>query len=268
MELEHVRIALSGLMIGLVLTVGARDDLAFFDYAISQTRPQTFVMSNGEILPFRYHAPEKVERGKMYPLVLLMHGAGSRGTNNVNQIRHGGTQLFDWARRRGEKFFFIAPQCPDGKQWVDVPWSNTSHRMKREPTPGLAGAFAIVNDVMRREPVDPSRVYVMGISMGGYATWELLQRRPGLFAGALPCCGGGDVHLAWKLRDIPIWAFHGSVDTTVPTSRSREMVAALWAVDGKIRYREYPGVAHNCWTLTFDDDSVFDWLFAQRRGEE
>lgn len=192
MELEHVRIALSGLMIGLVLTVGARDDLAFFDYAISQTRPQTFVMSNGEILPFRYHAPEKVERGKMYPLVLLMHGAGSRGTNNVNQIRHGGTQLFDWARRRGEKFFFIAPQCPDGKQWVDVPWSDTSHRMKREPTPGLAGAFAIVNDVMRREPVDPSRVYVMGISMGGYATWELLQRRPGLFAGALPCCGGGD----------------------------------------------------------------------------
>ena len=233
-------------------------------FAVERTEPRTWPFWQFS-QPYRFHAPAKVEDGKRYPLVVLMHGAGSRGTNNVNQIRVGGSDLFDWARRKGEDFFFLAPQCPEGRQWVDTPWGNRAHRMKPHPGRELEMAMDLVEDALWRYPVDPARVYVMGISMGGYATWELVQRRPHWFAAAIPCCGGGDVTLADRIKDIPIWAFHGDADSVVPTSRSRDMVRAIWALDGNVRYREYPGVGHNAWTPTFSDDTVFDWLFAQRK---
>ena len=102
--------------------------------------------------------------------------------------------------------------------------------------------------------------------MGGYAAWELLQRRPELFAAALPCCGGGDVALAPQLKDVAIWAFHGSEDKTVPVCRSRDMVSAIREAGGrKVTYKEFDGLGHNVWTLAFGDDKVFDWLFSQQR---
>jgi len=233
-------------------------------FAVSQTEKRTWPFWQFS-QPYRFHAPAKVEPGKRYPLVVLMHGAGSRGTNNVNQIRNGGADLFDWARRKGEDFYFIAPQCPAEKQWVNTPWNNTSHRMAGYPGRELEMTMDLIEDVMWRYPVDPARIYVMGISMGGYATWELVQRRPYWFAAAIPCCGGGDTMLADKIKGVAIWAFHGDADGVVPTSRSRDMVKAIWALGGNVRYREYPGVGHNCWTPTFGDDAVFDWLFAQRK---
>ena len=234
-------------------------------YAVSVTEARTWPFWQFS-QPYRFHAPAKVEVGKRYPLVVLMHGAGSRGTNNVSQIRVGGADLFDWARRRGEDFYFIAPQCPADRQWVDTPWSGKSHTMADYPGRELEMAMDLIEDVMWRYPVDPDRIYVMGISMGGYATWELVQRRPYWFAAAIPCCGGGDTALAYRIKDVAIWAFHGGADRVVPTSRSRDMVRAIWALNGNVRYREYPGVGHNCWTATFGDDSVFDWLFAQRKA--
>ena len=163
---------------------------------------------------------------------------------------------------------FIAPQTPRRRKWVDSPWENNKSTMKEKPTASLRMAMEIIDDAIAHYPVDRERVYVMGISMGGYATWELLQRRPKLFAAALPCCGGGDTTLASSLTDIAVWAFHGDADNVVPVYRSQSMVAAIRAAGGrKIRYREYPGVKHNSWTPTFRDPKVFEWLFAQRRGK-
>ena len=105
--------------------------------------------------------------------------------------------------------------------------------MKETPTPSLRMTMEIVDDAIARYPVDRDRIYVMGISMGGYATWELLQRRPELFADALPCCGGGDVAQAPRLKDISIWAFHGSADKAVPVCRSRDMVSAIKAAGAR-----------------------------------
>ena len=139
--------------------------------------------------------------------------------------------------------------------------------MTPEPNVPMRMAMEIIDDVRTRYPVDLERIYVMGISMCGYATWELCQRRPELFAAALPCCGGGDPAYAARLVDIPIWAFHGDKDKSVPVVRSRLMVEAIKAAGGtKIKYREYPGMAHNVWTPTFSDDSVFEWLFRQRKA--
>ena len=232
------------------------------------TKPMIWKGADGGTLPYRLHVPARPEPGRLYPLVVHMHGAGSRGTNNVDQIRTGGADFLKWVVSRGEEFVFIAPQCPKKQMWIAAPWSAREHRMAEKPTPWLARAIEIIDDAVKRYPVDPDRVYVMGISMGGYATWELLQRRPKLFAAALPCCGGGDTTLASSLTDIAVWAFHGDADNVVPVYRSQSMVAAIRAAGGrKIRYREYPGVKHNSWTPTFRDPKVFEWLFAQRRGK-
>lgn len=239
-----------------------------FKAALAVTTPKMWESPKGGTLPYRMHVPAKMESGRIYPLVIHMHGAGSRGTNNLNQIRTGGADFIAWARRHGEEFVFVAPQCPAKMKWVDSPWKAKKSTMKESPTPYLRMAMEIIDDVRKRYPVDQDRIYVMGISMGGYATWELLQRRPELFAAALPCCGGGDSALASRLVDIPIWTFHGDRDGSVPVVRSRDMVAAIKAAGGtKIRYREYPGKGHNVWTPAFTDDSVFEWLFSQRRKQ-
>jgi predicted peptidase len=112
---------------------------------------------------------------------------------------------------------------------------------------------------------DCRRVYVTGISMGGYGTWDILCRRPGLFAAGLPICGGGDVAQAKTIARIPVWAFHGSADTAVPVCRSRAMMSALWKEGSNAHYREYPDAGHNVWTATYADKNVLGWFFRQRR---
>jgi len=242
---------------------------AAFELALSITEPKTWKSANGQTLPYRLHVPSAPEPGKLYPLLVHMHGAGSWGTNNVDQLRNGSGDFISWAKRHGEEYVFIAPQTPRRRKWVDSPWSDNKSTMKESPTPSLRMAMEIIEDAIKRYPVDRNRIYVMGISMGGYATWELLQRRPDLFAAALPCCGGGDSALAHRLKDIPIWAFHGAKDKGVPACRTRDMVAAIKAAGGeKILYREYPTLGHNVWTPTFSDDKVFDWLFSQRRKQD
>lgn len=234
-----------------------------FRAALGVTEAKTWESPNGGTLPYRLHVPVQTKAGRLYPLVVHMHGAGSRGTNNLDQIRNGGADFILWANKSGKEYVFLAPQCPAGKKWVDT----STPGMKDNPTPYMRMAMEIIDDARSRYPVDPNRIYVMGISMGGFATWELCQRRPELFAAALPCCGGGDPLHASRLTDIPIWAFHGDLDESVPVSRSREMVSAIKAAGGtKIKYREYAGKRHNVWTPTFSDDSVFEWLFAQRKG--
>ena len=242
------------------------DVVVDFRGALAMTEAKMWESPNGGTLPYRLHAPEKTTPGRLYPMVVLMHGAGERGTNNSDQIRNGGTDFIAWAKRHGQEFVFVAPQCPADKKWVDSPWNAEKSTMRETPTPYLRMAMEIVDEAVKTYPVDPSRIYVIGISMGGYATWELLQRNPGLFAAAIPCCGGGDSSLAPRLVDIPIWVFHGDRDDVVPVVRSRSMVEAIKAAGGtSIKYREYPGMGHDVWTPTFSDDSVFEWLFSQRK---
>ena len=233
--------------------------------AAAMTEAKVFERDGGR-LPYRWHAPAQIASGRRYPLVILFHGAGERGDDNVAQLVHGATELLNYAKKTGEEIFFIAGQVPCGQQWVNTPWAQKSHTMPVEPSASMKLALALVDDVCAKLPVDPARIYVTGISMGGYGTWDAVQRRPGLFAAAMPVCGGGDATCAARIKDVPIWCFHGDADGAVPVCRSRDMVAALWAVDGKIRYREYPGVGHNCWSRTYGDDAVLAWLFAQRKN--
>lgn len=233
--------------------------------AQEETTAEVFTAPSGEILRYRQHLPKNVAAGKKLPLVLFLHGAGERGTNNVSQLKHGVSALLQHGAKANDPAVLLAPQCPSGMQWVNVPWSAPSHTMPEQPSDSMRLALALLREKLATLPIDPDRVYVTGVSMGGYGTWDAIQREPALFAAALPICGGGDTARAPSIKNIPVWTFHGDKDTAVPVNRSRDMAKALEACGGKIQYREYPGAGHDVWTRTYNDSDVLAWFFSQHR---
>ena len=217
---------------------------------------------------YRVRPPDKVEPGKSYPLVLLLHGAGGRGDDNRGQlVDAGGGAALDKMGVSGKYGAYVmAGQVPTNEQWVDVPWSDLDHQMpkiSKSMRAMLKALDAFIAD--KNNQVDPQRIYVIGLSMGGYGTWDAIQRRPELFAAAVPICGGGDKRLAKKIAEIPVWAWHGDQDGVIKPSRSQDMVAALKAAGANPKYTEVKGRGHNVWTDAFNSAEMWQWLFAQRK---
>jgi predicted peptidase len=221
--------------------------------------------SSGISIPYRIHIPSNMDAIKKYPLVIFFHGSGERGMDNAKQLIHGVRDILSYSIQSNEPAIIIAPQSPHNKQWVNVPWGADSHVMSGEPSQPMEMAIALMNDVISSQPVDKKRIYVTGLSMGGFGAWDILQRLPNLFAAGILVCGGGDATQAEKIKDIPIWAFHGDKDTVVKTIRSRDMIAAIKKAGGKPLYTEYKGVAHDSWTQTYSDKNVLRWLFEQKK---
>jgi predicted peptidase len=119
--------------------------------------------------------------------------------------------------------------------------------------------------MLEESSIDPKRIYITGLSMGGYGTWDAIYRRPNLFAAAAPICGGGDPTTVSAYSTLPIWCFHGDQDEAVPVEYSRKMIESLKEVGAEPKYTEYAGVGHDSWTQTYAADEFFEWLFAQRR---
>jgi len=226
---------------------------------------EVYQSSNGDRLPYRMLSPSVVEKGRKYPLILFLHGAGERGTDNERQLIHGSKGILQYAETHGQNFFYLAPQCPENQRWVEVDWSLPAHTMPVQPSAPMKLVMELLDRMTDELPVDKDRIYICGLSMGGFGTWDLLMRQPDRFAAAIPICGGGDVAGASLIRHIPIWAFHGSLDQTVSPERTRQMVEALERAGGIIRYTQYPEAHHNAWTKTFQNPEVWDWLFAQKK---
>lgn len=226
--------------------------------------PRTFEGQNGEKLLYRLLKPKDYDATRKYPLVIFMHGAGERGDDNVKQLVHGMNDFASDAIMEQYPCFVVAPQCPDEEKWVDTPWSAESHKMPEKPAPALALTIEAVAQLQKEFSIDPTRLYVTGLSMGGYGTWDAIQRWPDRFAAAVPICGGGDPAQAEKIKNIPIWAFHGDQDTAVKPQRSRQMIEAIKEAGGKPKYTEYKDTGHDSWTATYRDPELYRWLFAQR----
>jgi predicted peptidase len=160
------------------------------------------------------------------------------------------------------------PQCPNKQQWVNVPWKEGSYRFKDIPVSDpMKLAKEIFDKVVREYAVDTKRVYVMGMSMGGYGTWNFVMRYPKLIAAAVPICGAGDPSMAKKIKRIPIWAFHGDKDPTVPLAGSTEMIESLTRFKKhKARFTIYKDVGHNSYELAWKNPSLVDWLFSQHKN--
>jgi predicted peptidase len=140
-----------------------------------------------------------------------------------------------------------------------------THKMPEKPSSPAQLALDVIAEMQKEHPIDGDRLYVMGLSMGGYGTWDLIQRYPDLFAAAVPICGGGDESSADRIK-APVWAFHGDQDQAVPVARSRNMIDALKKAGRQPKYTEYPGVGHDSWRNAFADKELLTWLFAQKRG--
>lgn len=219
-------------------------------------------------LLYRHSSPSKMEKGAKYPLLVFFHGAGGRGNDNKGQlVDAGGIGAFDKAGLMSKRNSHVfAGQVPKGERWVDVHWSLLGHNMPKI-SDSMRMAFEALDAYVadKKNQVDPNRIYIMGLSMGGYGTWDAIQRRPDFFAAAVPICGGGDQSFGEKLKDLPIWAWHGDKDKVIKPSRSRDMIEAIKKAGGTPKYSEIKGRGHNSWSDAWNSKEMWEWLYSQKR---
>lgn len=225
--------------------------------------------SDGYTLPYRIYIPKNYDCGERYPLVLFLHGAGERGDDNEKQLNAGIKRAFEDVTSPIYDSIVIAPQCPVGAQWVMTPWEKGNYVIDNVPeSRELECVCGILDECIDYYNVDTDRVYVTGLSMGGFGTWDMLARHGSRFAAGMPICGGGDPGRAKYLKRIPIWTFHGSADGDVPVAGTRAMFSAIKREGGEdIGYTEFDGAGHNVWDSVYTDRQVIDWLFSQSREE-
>ncbi len=230
--------------------------------------PREYVGSNKVPLKYRLLKPIQYEAGKKVPLILFLHGAGERGDDNASQLKHGAKDLSDAKRRQQYPCYIVVPQCPKELKWSEVDWSKEASAQPEQPSQSMQSIKELLDEMVETAGVDKNRIYITGLSMGGYGTWDAIGRYPDFFAAAIPICGGGDPKMVSKFSKLPIWCFHGSADTVVKPIRSREMVDALKKVGSPIQYTEYAGVGHDSWSATYSNPELYTWLFAQQKSDK
>ncbi len=252
-------------------------------------------------MPYRLFIPENYDSSKTYPLILALHGAGERGKDNEAQLKAHrlATVWADSVRQAKNPCFIVAPQCPDERQWVNTDWTKGNYSLAAV---GISDELSTVSDLLdslaREFPINTDRLYVTGVSMGGYATWDLITRFPNRFAAAIPMSGGADTSRAASIRLMPIWDFHGGSDPAVPVTTSRDMIEALIhanracvfteynyregagqkmpdstlaqkvSYNAPLLYTEYIGKGHAVWQESYSNPQLAIWLFAQKRSPE
>ena len=216
-------------------------------------------------MPWRLFVPKGAVAARPLPLVVFLHGAGRRGVDNVGPMELAWTFISDEAQAR-HPCFVLAPQVRPAHRWVDQNFNLGSYSSATvQITPEMAAALALTDQTIAAHPIDRTRVYVVGQSMGGYGAWDALVRRPDLWAAAIPICGAGDPAKAESIKTIPVWAWHGENDTIVPVSGSRQMIEALTRAGARPSYNEIAKGGHGVWIPAFEEPKLYDWLFAQRR---
>ena len=196
--------------------------------------------------------PDPTNPEQTWPLILFLHGAGERGSD-LNLVRkHGIPKIAE--SDRDFPFIAVSPQCPADSVWDDH----------------VDAVLALLDEVSAAYPVDADRVYLTGMSLGGYGAWNLAALHPDRFAAIAPICGGAIAMRGFparvrSLRKVPVWAFHGALDPVVPVNESRSLVEALQACGGNARLTVYPDVAHDSWTRTYENPELYRWFLSHRR---
>lgn len=227
---------------------------------------EKFVNGKGDTLPYRQLFPD-YDTLRKYPLVIFLHGSGERGKDNEAQLKWGVKNFATDENMKIYPSFVIAPQCPVNSNWANFAENknNTNLLLQKSPSKTMELVVALINDLIKKFPIDTKRIYITGLSMGGYGTFDAIERYPNLFAAAVPVCGGGDVSLSSSIKHIPIWIFHGADDSVVPAAFSRNMVEALTKAGAHPGYTQYPEVGHFSWIAAYSDPLLMAWLFRQRK---
>jgi len=214
---------------------------------------QTFEKEITKTLSCKYllFLPESYgKEQKRWPLMLFLHGAGERG-DDLNKVKvHGPPKIVE--KQKDFPFIVVSPQCPEDDWW----------------TKKTEVLINLLDDIIARYDVDTDRVYLTGLSMGGYGSWALASEYPDRFAAVVPICGGGNRIMSIFLKDMPIWAFHGAKDGVVPVEESKDLVEAINARGGNAKLTIYPEANHDSWTETYNNQEVYNWLLKHRRASQ
>jgi predicted peptidase len=223
--------------------------------------------TTGLELPYRLFVPAGCTPQTPCGLLLFLHGAGERGSNNQSQLKNDALAWTAPQAQAGHPTVVVYPQCPGEMQWVEAPWTDGSYALTKTPiSKPMAAVTDLLASLQQELPIDATRLFVTGPSMGGFGTFDIIARNPGMFAGALPLCGGGDPSQGPALRHLPIWIFHGDSDPAVPVRGSRQMVRALRDAGGTPNYTEVASGGHNMWNVAYQDLKVLRWLLAQKKN--
>lgn len=219
----------------------------------------------GNMLPYRLLKPEKPAPGEKYPLVIFLHGAGERGSDNQAQLSNGALAFAEPFNRQNYPCFVLAPQCPKDSLWSTID-SRKGIGMSEQPLQAMRLLLELVDQWVAENPaIDPNRIYVTGLSRGGFGTFDFIARRPGLVAAAMPLCSGGDLEKAETIAHIPTWIFHGAVDPVIPVKNSEDIHNALRKAGGQPKLTIYHTLGHAIWQETYYNPEVMKWLFQQKK---
>lgn len=219
---------------------------------------------DGANYPYQLLVPAGLVKGEAYPLILFLHGAGERGKDNKAQIRHFPERMKKLQTENGAPCFVLAPQCPEDVWWTGRGPRGSARVEQTLPIASMRSAIAALQEVVRSQPIDPNRIALTGLSMGGFGSWSLAARHPSWFSAVVPICGGGEDRLAARYAGLPIQIWHGDADKAVPTEQSRRMVKALKKWKIPVDYHELPGVGHNSWSAAYSDQSCLNLLLTKR----
>lgn len=251
-------------VLSIFITVSAQDTSLY--------QRREFLYEDGKVLPYRILYPENYDKTKKYPLILVLHGAGERGKDNVKQLVHGSKLFIADSNRKKFPAIVIFPQCPEESFWAAVKIDRSKQPLKIEfdytspPNWPLIAANELVKKIIAEEGVNKKQVYITGLSMGGMGTFESVYRYPELYAAALPICGGGDtLHYDKRIAKTKFWVFHGAADAVVNVTLSQQMVQQLKELKVPVTYSEYPGVNHNSWDNAFAEPDYLRWMFSNKR---
>lgn len=231
---------------------------------------ELYMSQKGDSLLYRQLEPQFIEANTKYPLVLFLHGAGERGNDNELQLIHGANMFANPVNRDDYPTFALFPQCPTNSFWAPVNRSGIKEERFYPYEPAMPATLQAVKELLDKfienNPIDPNRIYIMGLSMGGMGTFEMLCRYPDLFAAAIPICGGVNTKRLGQIEtSTAVRIYHGDADAVVPVTLSRNAYTTLKTKKANVEYIEFPGVDHNSWTPAFNMPDFMEWLFSQSK---
>ncbi|MGL4293836.1 MAG: prolyl oligopeptidase family serine peptidase [Bacteroidales bacterium] len=238
----------------------------------SQFEGKTFTSKKGTNINYRELKPEAQNHDQSFPLVIFMHGAGERGSDNTKQLTHGAKMFENPVNREKYPAYVLFPQCPEAGYWAynqrPISFVPDSMPITASPTPLIETISELISSYSQMPEIDANRIYIIGISMGAMATYDLVGRYPELFTAAIPICGTVNSRRLANIQNVKFRIFHGDEDYVVPVDGSREAYKALKNKGVQVEYFEMPGINHGSWNPAFNQPDFMSWLFSQTKNEE
>lgn len=241
-----------------------------FSFAANAHEPayeyRTFTSGEGTSIKYRLLRPDQEAKGKKFPLVIFLHGAGQKGNDNERQMSTGSEMFLNPVNREKYPAFVMFPQCPKGEWWTYDRKPKDFDRLtySDDLNPSLAMVKSIIDELLGMPEVDATRVYIIGFSMGGVGTYDLVAHYPHMFAAAVPLCGAiAPGHLA-EAKNTAFRIYHGDADTSVPVKCSRRAYLELKDAGIDVEYIELPGAKHGICTQVFNMPDFMEWIFKQK----